>query len=226
MKTLKTLLLTCSATFFSLSSAAQSYYAPGRVINGNGFTYVCSNKEGDPILLYNKKNVLTDERQRKKDGSLLGFDEIRPYKKTPELATKIFEAISSCLTPTDRVVVAGERLLLCMYINSGTGEVTEVNYSFSLHKNAWARLAPEKFYMIEQSLRKNVKFEMLPDGKGLNYNICGTPVMVPDCGTFTPHLTDPTKYIEVIDGKEITHSCPVGLYFSARKCTCTWEWDL
>jgi hypothetical protein len=225
MKTLTTLLL-CSAAFFSLNSVAQGYYAPGRVINGNGFTYVCSNEEGGPITLCNRKNVLTNEPQRKKDGSRVGLEQVEPYKKTPELATKIFQAISSCLTPTDRVTVAGDRLILSMYIDSNTGEITEVDYYFSLYGNAWARLAPEKYYLIEQSLKQNVKFEILPDGKGYNYNICATPVKVPNCGIYTPHLTDPTKFIEVVDDEEFVHTCPIGLYFSVKKCTCTWQWDI
>ncbi|MDR3188354.1 MAG: DUF5043 domain-containing protein [Prevotellaceae bacterium] len=225
MKTLNTLLL-CSAIFFPLNSVAQEYYAPGKVINGNGFTYVCSDQYESTILLYNKNNVFTGEPQRKKDGSLVGLDEIRPYKRTPELATKIFKAISSCLTPTDRVTVAGELLLLAMYIDSNTGKITEIDYNFFLHENAWSRLAPEKFYLIEQSLKQNVTFEILPDGKGLNYNLCGTPVKVPNCGFLTPHLTDSTKFYEVNNGVEILHTCPTGLYFNVKKCTCTWSWDL
>jgi hypothetical protein len=181
MKTIKTCMLICIVALSTISGMAQDYYAPGKVINGNGFTYVCKKDIGG-ILLYNNLNTLTFTEQKNKDGPPIkyeGFefaDKMEPYILDKTIVDKMVNAITSCLTAADKQLVKGESMTLSMYINSDTGVITEINYYFIPYRNAWCRLAPEKFYKIEQALKKDVKFTMTAGGKKLNHNICAIPV--------------------------------------------------
>jgi hypothetical protein len=184
MKTIKTLMLMCIVTLFAISGTAQNYYAPNKVINGNGFTYICHKKRGALYTLCNQQNVWTFKPRTMKDGSPIRYEGIEigaepePWISTDELATKMFESFKSCLTPADQQLVKGDVLILSIYINSDTGMVTEVDFEF-LPSDKWAYLAPEKYYAIEQAFKKNLKFTITAEGKKFNYNICSVPVKIP-----------------------------------------------
>jgi hypothetical protein len=120
-----------------------------------------------------------------KDGSPLKYDnfdfdaEPTSWIKPADFYSRMMDIVKSYVTVSDQQLVKGDMLIITMYINSDTGLITEIKFSFVPYRNGWCRLVPEKFYKIEQALKKDIKFTMTAQGRKFNYNICGVPIIFP-----------------------------------------------
>ncbi len=173
MKKIKIVLIAiCSLLLLQNGTSQTYYYAPGKTFNNvngiSGVTYTCYDDIGG-ITLYNTQNTLTFVEQKKTNGSKIDFEDDY-YDVSLSMLNIIFNTINQYLTNAEKARVKGERLIVSFYLDSNTGNVKGVNYFFPTN-SPYATIPPERYYQIEQALKKNFKVTMLPEGKKLNYGL-------------------------------------------------------
>ncbi len=166
------LIVICSLLLFQNGISQTYYYAPGKTFNNvngiSGLTYICYEQVGG-ITLCNKKNTLTFVDQEKTDGSGMDIDGGNYYDMSSLMANMVYNTVKRYLTNSEKAQVKGDRLIVSLYLDSKTGNVKEVNFWF-LSDSKYTTIPPERYYQIEQALRKDFKVSMLPEGRRLNYN--------------------------------------------------------
>ncbi len=177
----KILLIVICSLLLHQNGISQIYdYVPGKTfdnVNGvSGLTYTCYDNMGG-IILCNQKNTLTFVSQEKTDGSKMNIHGEHYYDMSSSMANMTYNTVNKYLTNSEKARVKGERLIVCLYLDSNTGGVKEVNYRFS-RNSPYATIPPERYYQIEQALKKNFKVSMLPEGKKLNYNLSICPFKI------------------------------------------------
>ena len=170
------------SVFFALFSYGQCLYSKEQTINMGNVTYI-ADMGSYGCLLHDVKNVWTFTKRAMKDGSHFkgGLDDApNPYDSNKDVVETVYEIVYSVLTKTELEMTKGETLIITMFINSDTGIIDEMNFSFFIGNNKWCRIPPEKYYAIEQKIRNSgLKFTML-EGKKYTYNLCWIPVKYHD----------------------------------------------
>ena len=183
MKRIKILFTAIGSMLLLQNGMSQTnYYAPGKTFNNvngvSGMTYICCEHMGG-ITLFNPQNTLiscgpqnklTFVRQQKIDGSNMDSRRSDYYDMSPSMVSRVRNTVNQYLTSSEKARVKGEWLTVSLYLDSNTGCVKEVEFRF-LGNSQYATIPPERYYQIEQALRRDFKVSMLPAGKELNYNL-------------------------------------------------------
>lgn len=159
-------------TICALSTLAQTnyYYTQTKTFNENGYTYQCDVAPSKLVQLYNKENKLTYTKWVFKD---TGKEPPMPYdindvEEDRWTKRKCYSIVNSAFSTAEKQRVKGEELDICMYIDSNTGKVTEVNFIFLANDNL-ATIPISVYRKIEVELIQNIWFITTTEGKKMNY---------------------------------------------------------
>ena len=134
--------------------AQTNYYAVTKTFNENGYTYQCDVAASKTVTLYNKSNKLLFTTQS--------------YKNTGETFSQTDEGIVAAFSASEKQRVKGHELIITMCINSDTGKVDEVEFSF-MNFGTYATIPISVYRKIETDLKEKVWYIPTEEGKKLNY---------------------------------------------------------
>jgi len=184
MKQIKLLVLSILLLSVTLSIAKPpvNTYAPGQTIVVNGNKYICYEEiKGHVTKLYNAANKWTFVDHAKKDGSRIQLHGPKTYTWTLELGKKIRMTLFSCLTFSEFEMLKGEVMQVIMYIDSNTGVISDVEFNIFLNRYPkYAMLPPDRYYRMEQKLKRNILFTLTEEGRTFNYDICAISLIIPE----------------------------------------------
>lgn len=149
-----------------------NYYPSTKTFYEDGYVYQCDLDESGMITLYNKDNRFTYAHYSNKDGTrvpsdvLLGRvqlieDDIWTRRKCGEIGDNIFSA-------AERVKVANEKFDISMTVNTTTGNVIEVEFSF-MYNDHFITVPVSTFRKLEMALKEKIWFTITPAGKKLKF---------------------------------------------------------
>ncbi len=168
---MKTILTLISTLFYiSYLSAQTYYYDVTKTFQENGYTYQCDVKRSTRVTLYNKENKLTNTKWTFKDTGEeppfpYYFDDLEDDTWTKR---KSYAIVNDAFSEEEKQRIKRAKLDICIYINSNTGKVIEVDFIF-LATDPLATIPVSVYRKIEVELKKNIWFKPTPEGKKMNY---------------------------------------------------------
>ena len=170
---MKTIFLLLFISLFMVDLSAQTnYYRQDKTFYEEGYTYQCDVTEGAGLVnLYNKDskyiyakliNRHTGEKISREEEFLNEFEEETWTK--PKCRSIVNNAFSSA----EKQRVKGEEFIITMYIDPDTGKVADVEFIF-MNFNPYATIPISVYRKIEVEIKKNIWFNITPDGKKFNY---------------------------------------------------------
>lgn len=168
---MKTMMILISTLFCVTYLSAQSYYYDvTRTFHENGYTYQCDVSPSKLVRLYNKENKLTYTKWVFKD---TGKEPPFPYniddaKDDRWTKRKCYSIVNNAFSAAEKQRTCGDELGICMYIDSNTGKVVEVDFTF-LSIDPFATIPISVYREIEVELKKNIWFTTTEEGKKMNY---------------------------------------------------------
>ncbi|MCE9236863.1 DUF5043 domain-containing protein [Bacteroides thetaiotaomicron] len=168
MKTIIT--LTCMLFCASYLSAQTKYYSTTKTFNENGYSYQCDVDIAKGVTLYNKENRLTYTKWIFKD---TGKEPRIPYNINDVIddtwtKPKCFSIVNNAFSVAEKERTKGNELDVCIYIDSETGKVTEIDFYFTT-VSPFATIPVSVYRKIELELKKNIWFTTTAEGKRMNY---------------------------------------------------------
>ena len=153
-------------------TAQTNYYTTTKTFYEDGYVYQCDLDESGRVTLYNKDNRFTYSKYANKDGTpvssdvLLGKvqlieDDNWTRRKCGEIANNIFSA-------TERVNVANKEYSARMIVDTSTGKVNEVFFSF-MFNGPFITVPVSTFRKLELELKDKIWFTISPEGKKLKF---------------------------------------------------------
>lgn len=128
------MIITLISTLFCVAylSAQTHYYDVSRTFYENGYTYQCDVQRSKRVRLYNKDNELTYTKWVFKD---TGKEPPFPYdiddtKDDTWTKRKCYSIVNNAFSAEEKQRTRGEELDICTYIDSNTGKVIEVDFTF------------------------------------------------------------------------------------------------
>jgi uncharacterized protein YxeA len=166
------MIITLISTLFCVAylSAQTHYYDVSRTFYENGYTYQCDVQRSKRVRLYNKDNELTYTKWVFKDN---GKEPPFPYdiddtKDDTWTKRKCYSIVNNAFSAEEKQRTRGEELDICIYIDSNTGKVIEVDFTF-LATNSFATIPISVYRKIEIGLKENIWFTTTAEGKKMNY---------------------------------------------------------
>ena len=173
MKTyILTILLLCTVN--SLFSQT-NYYTETKTIHKDGYTYQVDKYESGIIKLYNKENKWINKKQTYKstgeyfympDYGLELLDN-KSFLSTRKILFAILEE-SYSEEEKEQIKNIGKTCVINLYINSETGTVDDVRFSFD-ELSYYINIPISVFRNIELKIKEKVSFVVTDEGKKLNY---------------------------------------------------------
>lgn len=168
----KVLITILTFLLYGTLTAQINYYPTTKTFYEDGYIYQCNLDESGRVTLYNKNNRLTNSKYANKDGTpvssdvLLGKvqlieDDNWTRRKSGEIADNIFSA-------NERVRVANKEYSVRMIIDTSTGKVNEVFFSF-MFNGPFITVPVSTFRKLELELKDKIWFTISPEGKKLKF---------------------------------------------------------
>lgn len=162
----------------SLTMTAQNYYyGVTKTFNESGYVYQCDVLEGAKfVTLYNKdKKFINVEQLDKNTGERMSID----YKKRlleddSWTRAKCVSIINNAFSMTEKLRIKEKNrpISIMLYIDSGTGKIVDVTYSF-ISDTPFGMIPVSVYHKIEKELKENVWFIPTKEGKRWNYIALG-----------------------------------------------------
>jgi len=168
----KVLITILTFLLYGTLTAQTNYYTTTKTFYEDGYVYQCDLDESGRVTLYNKDNRFTYSKYANKDGTpvssdvLLGKvqlieDDNWTRRKCGEIANNIFSA-------TERVNVANKEYSVRMIVDTSTGKVNEVFFSF-MFNGPFITVPVSTFRKLELALKEKIWFIISPAGKKLKF---------------------------------------------------------
>jgi len=168
----KVLITILTFLLYGTLTAQTNYYTTTKTFYEDGYVYQCDLDESGRVTLYNKDNRFTYSKYANKDGTpvssdvLLGKvqlieDDNWTRRKCGEIANNIFSA-------TERVNVANKEYSVRMIVDTSTGKVNEVFFSF-MYNDPFITVPVSTFRKLEVALKEKIWFTITPAGKKLKF---------------------------------------------------------
>ncbi len=150
--------------------AQTNYYTEKKTFNMDGYTYISDIVNAGK--LYNARNKLTYQQPRYKDTGEIFDSENSRFKitynsnrdKAKSLCDSIIRAEFSA-ADMERISKNNYKIFVTLYINSETGVVDEVSFSF-YENSPYAYIPVSTYRRIELAIKENVRLSLAND-----YNI-------------------------------------------------------
>ena len=169
MKTIFTLIC---MLFCAISVSAQTnYYTTTKTFSENGYSYQCDVPFSGLVTLYNKNNQWVYVNQvYKSSGENFIMDDDCP--DVAEFDTwvdpKCESIVNNAFSTVEKRRVKGHGFTISMYINSNTGKVDEVDFTF-VNFGPYATIPVSVYRKIEMEIKQNIWFIPTTEGQKLNY---------------------------------------------------------
>ena len=173
MKTyILTILLLCTASnLFSQTN----YYTETKTIHEDGYTYQVDRYESGRIKLYNKENKWINKKQTyKSTGEFFDMPDYglelldnKSFLSTRKILFAILEE-SYSEEEKEQIKNIGKTCVINLYINSETGTVDDVRFSFD-ELSYYINIPISVFRNIELKIKEKLNFDVTDEGKKLNY---------------------------------------------------------
>lgn len=164
-KTIIVLIFTFCALF---AYGQKSLYEEYKIFNEDGYTYISDPQPGGFVNLYNKNNKWVNTCPKYKDtGEDLEFG-VNTLEYDMNMKKVIQTVIYNAFTTEQIKMLKGYRLFTIMSLNSETGKVEEVYFSFKYYQ-PYARIPVSVFRKMELELKEKVRFQPTEEGKKLDY---------------------------------------------------------
>lgn len=151
--------------------AQTNYYAVTKTFNENGYTYQCDVAASKTVTLYNKSNKLlfTTQSYKNTGETFSQTDEgIVLLQYDAWTRAERFSIVNAAFSASEKQRVKGHELIITMCINSDTGKVDEVEFSF-MNFGTYATIPISVYRKIETDLKEKVWYIPTEEGKKLNY---------------------------------------------------------
>lgn len=159
------------ATIFTLGLFAQSNSVVAEDIKGDGYTYVKETLNNTlKVKLYNKENKYTNVPLVNKNTG--ERPSIRMQEKRVEdddlTFSRIDMIINKAFTEVQKKAMEGHCFGVAIYINSTTGRIMEIDYSF-IKTSPFAEIPVSVFREIELKVKDEICFMITDAGRKYNY---------------------------------------------------------
>ena len=156
-------------TFCALYAYGQDLlYEEYKGFNEEEYTYICNPQSNGYVSLYNKKNKWVNTCPKYKDtGEYLEFG-VNTLEYDRNMKNVIQSVIYNAFTTEQIKMLRGYRLAAIMSLNSETGKLDEVYFSFKYYQ-PYAKIPVSVFRKIELELKEKVRFQPTEEGKKLDY---------------------------------------------------------
>ena len=138
---------------------AQTLYVPGTIVKGKNASYYCSTKYEILIKLNNVNNVDTTTTMYYDDGTVVPFDEGSAVIETKnEDLVRVFQ---EALTQKEIDILKSKisYLLMLNIVADKQGNTLEITFSFRNNDPVMTKFTPDRFYQLEQELKKILKLD-------------------------------------------------------------------
>ena len=138
---------------------AQTLYVPGTIVKGKNASYYCSTKYEILIKLNNVNNVDTTTTMYYDDGTVVPFDVGSAVIETKiEDLVRVFQ---EALTQEEMDMLKGKigYLLIVNVVADKQGNTLEITFSFRNNDPVMTKFTPDRFYQLEQELKKILKLD-------------------------------------------------------------------
>ena len=166
------------ATF---SVAQTNYYTTSKTFYENGYTYRCDSSDSRRIELYNVSNKWIGETVSYKSTGetfVMPDEGIQLTTHASWLANekKVENIVNAVFTTAQKQTITDEELTIIMYINTETGKIDDVCFSF-LKDEPYAYIPVSVYRNIELALKENVQEVLTDEGRKLNFIYWWTTVI-------------------------------------------------
>ena len=153
--------------------AQTNYYTESKIFQENGYTYKVDHSTC--VELYHAENKWIDQQPRYKDtGEFFDSENSRfeiKYNSSRSKAEALCDSIMRAefsAGDMERICNDEHDIVVSLYINSETGIVEEVSFSF-YHKSAYAYIPVSTYRRIELAIKENVRLSLANDYKILTF---------------------------------------------------------
>lgn len=172
MKTLVISLFILIGMGINTTSAQIDNYKETKTFHMIGYTYQCDVPIDRLVTLYNKENKFTYKEMRFKDTgeiySVLSHRGLKTLEDDTWTWNKCQAIVGKAFTEKERQRMNDTNLGITMIINSETGKVIEVEFTF-FNFSPLATMPVSAYRSIEVELKKEIWFTPTEEGKRLNY---------------------------------------------------------
>ena len=171
MKTKFIFLILCAGFSFYGATAQTYYYNTTKTFNENGYTYQCDKASYGIVTLYNKANKYTYAPYANKDGSTPSenLDKLFPFIADDNWTKqKSFSIVNNIFSREEKMRVKGSKFDVSMTIDTSTGKVIEVDFSF-FYSNPVGTIPVSTFRKLELELKSQIWFTLTNNGKKLKF---------------------------------------------------------
>ena len=138
---------------------AQTLYVPGTIVKGKNASYYCSTKYEILIKLNNVNNVDTTTTMYYDDGTVVPFDVGSAViaTKTEDLV-RVFQEV---LTQEEIDILKNKISygIVLYIVTDKQGNTLEITFSFRNNDPVMTKFTPDRFYQLEQELKKILKLD-------------------------------------------------------------------
>lgn len=179
---MKTKLLVLTLFLSMTSLYAQKLYVPGAIVKGKNATYYCTADNVFVVKVRNAKNVDTTSTMYYSDGKVVPEYDNSGGKFTFK-NDDLLRVLQEVLTPEEWNSIKGKGgYSIMMNVTSDIkGNTVEIEFSFRNTDPVMTKLDPDRFYLLEQKLKKVIKLNP----------------------SFSSHPIRNMKYIQVISYRDI-----------------------
>ena len=159
MKAMKTKMLIFVFLLGITDLFAQTLYVPGTIVKGKNASYYCSTKYEILIKLNNVNDVDTTTTMYYDDGTVVPFDEGSAVIETKnEDLVRVFQ---EALTQKEIDILKSKisYLLMLNIVADKQGNTLEITFSFRNNDPVMTKFTPDRFYQLEQELKKILKLD-------------------------------------------------------------------
>ena len=165
----------------TLSVAQTNYYTTSKTFYENGYTYRCDLCASRFLDLYNVNNKWIGQfPSYKSTGETFVMPDagIQLTTHASWLANekKVENIVNAVFTTAQKQTITDEELTIIMYINTETGKIDDVCFSF-LKDEPYAYIPVSVYRNIELAIKENVQEVLTDEGRKLNFIYWWTTVV-------------------------------------------------
>ena len=170
MRTIIFITMVFCATF---SVAQTNYYTTSKTFYENGYTYRCDLCASRSLDLYNVNNKWIGQfPSYKSTGETFVMPDagiqLTTHASWLENKEKVKNIVNAAFTAAQKQTITDEELYIDMYINTETGKIDDVCFSF-LNNKPYAYIPVSVYRNIELAIKENVQEVLTDEGRKLNF---------------------------------------------------------
>ena len=178
MRTIIFITMLFSAAF---SVAQTNYYTTSKTFYENGYTYRCDLCASRFVDLYNVNNKWIGQfPSYKSTGETFVMPDagiqLTTHASWLENKKKVENIVNAAFTAAQKQTITNEELKLVMYVNTETGKIDDVCFSF-LNNKPYAYIPVSVYRNIELAIKENVQEVLTDEGRKLNFIYWWTTVV-------------------------------------------------